>query len=364
MKWDWVVVGAGPCGCGFARTAAERGKKVLVLDNRYSVGGATYDVQVVDGLYMHVCGPHIFHTQSSRLWNTVNRFSDWWPYKHYSSALVNHKLVPLPLNLNSLKILIDDPGVILKLIAVYGYGARVPVMDLRGTQFQELADYLLDQVFRGYNLKQWGVPLECIDPSVLARIPLVLTHNDAYFPDPYQGLPCTGYTELWANMLSHPEITVKCTEDASTPLAMLKFAPRVMWTGALDYMHRHVLGRLPYRSIKISLKLVGTRRRQSVPIITYPNDFSFTRTIDYGHFVQPKCNLSRTLVTTEYPTDEGEPLYPVVNDTSRAVHKRYEDMTAYKYPYAVWGGRLADFRYYNMDQALGRGIALARKHAV
>ncbi|UQX87941.1 UDP-galactopyranose mutase [Jatrophihabitans telluris] len=366
-NYDWIVVGSGLSGVSFARTLAEAGAEVLIVERRDHIGGNVFDAPDAHGVLVQRYGAHIFHTGSRRIFNYLSQFTEWYRYEHRVLAAVatpaGEQLVPVPFNFTSLQRLWPDraDAVIRSLLEQFPAGARVPVSDLvtcPDPQVAELGEYVLDTIFRGYTAKQWGRPVETVDPSVLARVPVTLSHDDRYFRDEFQAIPRDGYTAMVQRMLTHPRLSVALESDGASELRRHPSA-RALWTGRVDAFFDYELGELPYRSLRFFNTSVDTWRALPTAVVNYPGQPPYTRVIDHSHF-SPEIQAGTTL-TYEFPQSYSrgmnEPFYPVATEDSAALFERYAERAAASG--VLFAGRLGDFRYYDMHQAVGRALTLA-----
>jgi UDP-galactopyranose mutase len=370
--FDWVVVGAGLTGSTLAeRMASQLGQRVLVIDRRSHVAGNAYDSPDEAGTLVHRYGAHIFHTKSQTVWRYLSNFTSWYPYEHRVLADIEGKLVPLPFNLNTLGALFSRPRARAwetALLKEFGEGSRVPVLKLLEHPRNDLATlgrYVYENVFLHYTEKQWGVRPEALDPAVTSRVPVIVGTDNRYFRDPYQGIPAQGYTAMVTNMLSHPLITVAL----STPYEEIKHSypcARTIYTGAIDEFFAGGHGPLPYRSLRFEHRVLGPGRSQPVAVVNYPNDFQYTRVIEHCHFYGATPDLST--VTYEYPEPylpgENEPYYPLPTPASHQLYNKYKAETARYLGKVFFVGRLANYKYYDMDQAVNQALQLFKRHLV
>ena len=322
-----------------------------------------YDFYNEDGLLVHKYGPHIFHTNSKEVWDYLSQFTEWRPYYHRVLAVVEGKKVPIPFNLNSLYAVFPSrlaSKLEALLIKEFGYGRRIPIlrlMDHAKGDLRFLAQYVYEHVFLGYTLKQWGVRPEDLDPSVTGRVPIVINRDDRYFQDRYQALPRAGYTELFRRMLSHPNIRVLLNTDYREIRGEVR-AAHVVYTGPIDEFFEGVHGALPYRSIRFNFVTLNVEWHQEAPTVNYPNEFEFTRVTELKHLTGQ--SMPRTVLVYEYPEPyvpgQNEAYYPVLCEDSRAMYARYLKEAESLRGKVLFLGRLADYRYYNMDQAVARAL--------
>lgn len=365
MNVDYLIIGAGFTGAVLAeRIAKELDKRVLVVDRRRHIGGNAYDYYDEHGVLVHKYGPHIFHTNSKKVWDYLSQFTEWRPYYHRVRAVVEGVEVPVPFNLNSIRLLFPPrlaERLEEKLVQAFGYGARVPILRLREVEDAELrflADYVYKYVFEGYTLKQWGLRPEELDPSVTGRVPVLVSRDDRYFQDMYQAMPKHGYTALFQRMLSHPNIKVLLGADWKEIESGVKF-DRLIFTGPIDEFFGYIHGRLPYRSLRFAFLHYAMPQYQSVGQMNYPNEQSFTRITEFKHLTGQEH--PGTTVAVEYPENyvpiQNEPYYPIPCEENRERYALYAKEAA-KLETVLFVGRLADYRYYNMDQVVARALKL------
>ncbi|WP_298628291.1 UDP-galactopyranose mutase [uncultured Thermus sp.] len=366
MKVDYLILGAGFTGATLAeRIARELGKRVLVVDRRQHIGGNAYDEYDPSGVLVHRYGPHIFHTQSKKVWDYLSRFTEWRPYYHRVRAVVEGKPVPLPFSLASLRRLFSErlaDRLEEKLLAHFGYGSRVPILRLKEAQDPDLrflAEYVYKNVFEGYTLKQWGLRPEELSPSVTGRVPILVSYDERYFQDPYQAMPKEGYTALFRRMLDHPNIKVLLGADWKEVEGEVRFH-RLIFTGPMDEFFGYLHGPLPYRSLRFRLEHHPQPWFQEVGTVNYPGEHPFTRITEFKHLTGQDL-LPHTTVAYEYPEaytpGENEPYYPVPREENEGRLRLYQEEAA-KLKTVLFAGRLGDYRYYNMDQAVARALKL------
>jgi UDP-galactopyranose mutase len=366
MKVDWLIVGAGFTGSTLAeRIATQLGQTVLVVERRSHIGGNAYDEHDQSGVLVHRYGPHIFHTNCQKVWDYLSQFTEWRPYQHRVLAVVDGKKVPVPFNLTSLHRLFPSSAATRLedlLIRHYGYGAKVPILRLRESANQELkalADFVYEKVFLGYTLKQWELRPEDLDPSVTGRVPVHVSRDDRYFQDTYQAMPLRGYAELFRRMLAHPNIEVMRDTDYKRIEDQVRF-DRMVFTGAIDEFFDYVHGPLPYRSLTFEFLTLDCEWYQEAGTINYPNGERFTRITEQKYLSGQA--LPRTTIVREYPEKhvpgQNEAYYPIPREENREQHKLYLREAAKLNGSVLFAGRLGDYKYYNMDQAVGRALRL------
>ncbi|GGI76146.1 UDP-galactopyranose mutase [Polymorphobacter multimanifer] len=353
---DWIVVGAGFAGAVMAeRIASQRGETVLVVDKRDHIAGNAHDRRNADGVLFHQYGPHIFHTNSSMISDYLSQFTEWRPYEHRVLASVDGQLVPIPINRTTINKLygldLDEAGVEAFLAA-----RAEPVETIRTSEdvvVGKVGRELYEKFFRGYTQKQWGLDPSELDRSVTARVPTRTNDDDRYFTDSFQQMPRDGYTAMFERMLANPLITVQLGVDALAMPAADR-PRRMVFTGPIDAYYGHVYGALPYRSLQFHHVTLDEAWTQQVGTINFPQDQDYTRVTEVKHLTGQ--NHPCTTLTYEYPSAEGDPYYPIPRPENEALFKRYEALArAEENTWFV--GRLATYRYYNMDQVVGQALA-------
>jgi UDP-galactopyranose mutase len=357
---DWLIVGAGFAGSVLAeRLAAERGDRVLIIDRRPHIGGNAYDEHDAAGVLMHRYGPHIFHTNSQAIFDYLSRFTDWRFYEHRVLAVVDGQQLPIPINLDTINRLYGLSLTSGELESWFAARAE-PVAEIRTSEdvvVSRVGRELYEKFFRGYTRKQWGLDPSELDKSVTARVPARTNRDDRYFTDEFQFMPAAGYTAMFARMLDHANITVRLSTDYAEARAV---RPRrgVIWTGQVDEFFGFRFGKLPYRSLRFEHVTLDQAQFQPVGTVNYPMSQAYTRISEYKHLTG-QAN-PKTTITYEYPTGEGDPYYPVPRPENEALYKRYEALA--RATADVWFvGRLATYRYYNMDQVVGQALATFRR---
>lgn len=377
MKVDALVIGAGYAGAVTARELAERGgKRVLVLERRDHIGGNAYDCKDDSGILIHKYGPHIFHTNDKRVYDYLSRFTVWLDYQHRVVANVHGQLMPVPFNLDSLDIAFGEraPALARKLLDTYGAESKVTILDLRGSadpEIKELADYVYENVFVYYTMKQWGTTPEQIDPNTTARVPVFLSRDDRYFQDAYQGMPANGYTSLFARMLDHPNLTVELGVEAADRLSFgaagplldgERFDGPIIYTGAVDELFDRRFGGLPYRTLDFVFETHPVEWYQTRGTVNYTVDQPYTRITEFKHMTFQEEKRRTTIVkefSRAYTGAEGEiPYYAIINPENTALYEKYRAL-ADAVPNLHLLGRLAEYKYYNMDAIVSRALALS-----
>ncbi|MCR5228512.1 MAG: UDP-galactopyranose mutase [Solobacterium sp.] len=378
--YDAVIAGAGFAGAVSARKLAEAGKKVLILEKRNHIGGNAYDYCDENHVLRHEYGPHIFHTNSEKAVAFLSRFTDWFDYEHRVLGWIEGRLVPIPFNLTSIEMLFEkEKADHLKsvLISAYGMGKKVPILELRKNpdpEINELAEYIFEHVFKYYTMKQWGYTAEEIDPAVTARVPVLVSYDDRYFQDSFQKMPKDGYTAIFEKMLDHPNITVRLNTDAADHITVDTENKKVLadgepydgiviYTGLADHLLKYCLGDLSYRSLEFDVQS-HDGDYQPATTVNYPTSAEihpYTRISEYKKMMfNPPAE--RTTVAVEYPyvyNRTGEkgnvPYYPVFTEESKGRYQAYTDLLkGISNLYLL--GRLAEYRYYNMDAIVERAL--------
>lgn len=361
MKFDFLIVGAGPFGATFARKAAEAGRTSLVIDRRSHVAGNCY-TESVDGIHVHRFGPHIFHTANERIWRFVNRFTRFNDYRHKAQVRHNGVDYSFPINLTTLRQLwgVESAEEARNRLA----NARRPCLrprSMRDWLLSQVGEELYEIFFRGYSTKQWGRDPSALPASIVRRIPIRLSEDDRYFGDHirFEGIPIGGYTQLFRRMLDHGNVYVELEADYFARRDdWERRARRIIYSGKLDAYFDYELGALAYRS----LRFVEERRRgqaQDVAMVNYADQsVPYTRTVEHKHF-EP-TDVRHTIVTREYPEDhtpENDPYYPIRDAANVETLRRYRLLA--RGTRTVFGGRLGSYRYYNMDQVIAQAITAA-----
>lgn len=366
---QWLIVGAGFTGAVLAeRIASQLGETVLVIDRRDHIAGNAFDYAAENGIIVHKYGPHIFHTNSQKIWDYLSRFTAWRPYYHHVLATVEGRQVPVPFNLNAVEALFPRYLADLlskKLVDTFGFGTKVPILKLRETadaDLRFLAGYIYKNVFQTYTKKQWGLSPEDLDPQVTARVPVHISRDDRYFQDIYQAMPADGYTRLFERLLQHDKIRVSLKSEYQTVRPHHPEA-KVIFTGPIDEYFDYAHGPLPYRSLKFVQHYRPVERVQAAGQVNYPNDYDFTR-ITEMKWLTGQLHPG-TILVEEYPRahEPGitEPYYPVPTLSNAEKLKPYQALAAQLAGKVWFAGRLGDYAYYNMDQACGRALALFEK---
>ncbi|WP_189068567.1 UDP-galactopyranose mutase [Deinococcus radiotolerans] len=358
--FDDLIVGAGFAGAVLAeRLARDAGRRVLIVDRRPHIGGNAYDCYDDAGILIHPYGPHIFHTNSREVFEYLSRFTEWRPYQHRVLASVDGQLVPMPINLDTVNRLY---GLNLNAAELDAYFASVaePVTQVRTSEdvvVSKVGRDLYRKFFQGYTRKQWDLDPSELDASVTARVPVRTTRDDRYFTDTYQVMPLHGYTRMFQRMLDHPNISVMLNTDYRT---IQEFVPwqHMIYTGPIDAFFEYRHGKLPYRSLHFEHRTHATTQFQAVGTVNHPNEYAFTRVSEFKHLTGQRHE--HTSVVYEYPRAEGDPYYPVPRPENAERYRAYEALTRTR-PDVTFVGRLATYRYYNMDQVVAQALTTYRR---
>ncbi len=362
--YDIIIVGAGISGVVLAeRFANVLNKKVLVLEKRNHVGGNCYDYINSDGILVSKYGAHLFHTNDDDVWGYVQKFSEWYPYEHRVLSYVDNILVPVPVNITTVNKLLG--------LSIQNENEMQQWLDENTEKISDpqnseeaalrrVGKTLYEKLFKHYTKKQWDLWPSELEASVMDRIPVRSNFDDRYFSDKYQALPKSGYTQMFEKILNHPNITVKLNTDYFEIADQVGEYEKLFFTGPIDRFFNHKHGALQYRSINFLFETHDKERYQDCSVINYPNNHEFTRIVEYKHFTgqeHPKTTISK-----EYSTWDGEPYYPVPTKRNRDIFEKYRlEATQSEASNIFFVGRLANYKYFNMDQAFKNALDLFDK---
>ena len=355
-----VIVGSGFAGSVVAEQLARAGHQILVLDQRPHIAGNAYDECDAQGVLIQRYGPHIFHTNAQRVVDYLSRFTDWLPYEHRVLASVEGQLLPIPINQDTINRLY---GLNLDEVGIQAYFERVreprdPIKTSEDVVLNTVGRDLYEKFFRGYTRKQWGLDPSQLNAAVTARIPVRTNRDDRYFNDEFQIMPKDGYTALFQRMLDHPNIHLELNTDFFAIRQQIK-AKTIIYTGPIDAYFNYCYGRLPYRSLRFEHEhLPGISRYQPAAVVNYPNDHAYTRITEFKYLTGQQH--SHTAIVREYPQAEGDPYYPVPRPENEALYQQYKALAAVERN-VFFVGRLAQYRYYNMDQVIAAALKTAER---
>lgn len=358
--FDYLIVGAGFAGSVLAeRLANVSEKKILIVDQRDHVGGNAYDYFNKDGILIHKYGPHIFHTNSKKVFEYLSKYTVWRPYEHRVLASVDGMLVPMPINLNTINKLYGLQLNSQQLEAFFESKAEKlsRVVTSEDVVVSKVGRELYEKFFKGYTRKQWDLDPSALDASVSARVPTRTNRDDRYFTDTYQAMPAHGYSRMFQKMLSHPNIKVMLNTDYKEIIDVIPHKTMI-YTGPIDSYFNYCYGRLPYRSIEFRFETHDTECFQSTGTINFPNEHPYTRITEFKYLTGQKHH--KTSIVYEYPQAEGDPYYPIPRPENAEIYKKYQSL-ANTMTNTYFTGRLATYRYYNMDQVVAQSLSLFEK---
>lgn len=359
MQYDIIIVGAGITGITLAeRFATQKGQKVLLMDKRNHIGGNCYDYYNRDGILVHKYGAHIFHTDSKKVWDYLSQYTDWNSYRHQVLSCVDNKLVPIPVNvetINSLFGLNLNEGGMWRGLMLRQIFNKHP-QNSEEVALSRVGLALYQKMFKNYSFKQWGKDPRELSPEILARIPVHYSRENYYFDDRYQGIPSKGYTQLFEKMLQNSNIEIKLGVDYLKNRKILKNCGKLFYTGMIDRFFNYKFGKLEYRSLQFKWKTYQKKFYQQVGVINYPGlDKDYLRIVEYKHFTGQKSN--KTTISKESVKEKGEPYYPVITNFNKKLYLKYEE-EAKQLKNVYFIGRLGSYQYLNMDQAVLNALNL------
>ncbi len=354
--FDYLIVGAGFAGSVLAeRLASAANRRVLLVDRRPHIGGNAYDRYDDAGVLIHQYGPHIFHTNSADVFSYLSRFTEWRPYQHRVLASVDGHLVPMPINLDTINQLYGTSMTSFELEAFFQSVAepRSPILTSEDVVVSKVGRELYEKFFRNYTRKQWGLDASELDAAVTARVPVRTNRDARYFTDRYQAMPLHGYTRLFERMVAHPNVKVLLNCDYREIRGIIPHTS-LIYTGPVDEFFDERFGKLPYRSLEFRFETRPETQAQTAPVINYPNDYAYTRVTEFKYLTGQRHD--QTTLVYEYPRDDGDPYYPVPRPENAALYQRYKAL-ADATPNVHFVGRLATYKYYNMDQVVAQALA-------
>lgn len=361
-RYDFLVVGAGFAGSVVAeRLATCLDARVLLVDSRPHIGGNAYDHYDDAGILVHRYGPHIFHTASRDVFEYLSRFTEWRSYQHRVMAAVDGQLVPIPINLDTINQLTNSRFSSAELDD-YFHSVAEPVGEVRTSEdaiVSKVGRELYEKFFRNYTRKQWGVDPSELDASVTSRIPVRTNRDARYFTDPYQVMPLHGYTRMFERMLDHRNLHILLNTDYREVQDIIPH-DALVYTGPIDEYFDHRFGVLPYRSLDFKFETVNHPVHQPAPVVNYPNEYAYTRVTEFKYLTGQEH--PKSTIVYEFPKDGGDPYYPVPRPENNALYRKYEAL-AQTTPNVHFVGRLATYKYYNMDQVVAQALTLCSKIA-
>lgn len=358
--FDYLIVGAGFAGSVLAERLASAGdQKVLLVEQRDHIGGNAYDYFNKDGILIHKYGPHIFHTNSKKVFDYLGKFTPWRPYEHRVLGSVDGQLVPIPINLTTINKLY---GLNLSCSEVEAFfESKAEKIDRVKTSedvvVSKVGRELYEKFFKHYTRKQWDLDPSELDASVTARVPTRTNKDDRYFTDTYQAMPLYGYTRMFQKMLSHPNIKIMLNTDYKEIIDVIPYK-NLIYTGPIDSFFNYCYGRLPYRSLEFKFETHDTETFQATGTINFPNEHAYTRITEFKYLTGQKH--AKTSIVYEYPQAEGDPYYPIPRPENTEIYKKYQQL-ANAMTNTYFTGRLATYKYYNMDQVVAQSLSLFDK---
>lgn len=358
--YDYLIVGAGFAGSVLAeRLATVLNKKVLLIDKRNHIAGNAYDHYDQAGILVHKYGPHIFHTNSKEVFSYLSKFTDWRNYQHRVLASLDGQLVPIPINLTTINLLYGLNLSSNELTAFFESKAesKKEINTSEDVVVSVVGRELYEKFFKGYTKKQWDMDPSELNASVTARVPTRTNKDDRYFTDTYQAMPIHGYTKMFEKMLDHPNIHIMLNTDYKDVIGEVNYK-RLIFTGPIDEYFDYQFGKLPYRSIEFKFETLDQDIYQSTGTINYPNDYGFTRITEFKYLSGQQHK--KTSIVYEFPKSEGDPYYPIPKPDNTALYEKYQKL-AMKLKYTYFVGRLATYKYYNMDQVVAQALSTFKK---
>lgn len=370
---EHIIVGSGIAGCVIAeRIASQLGKKVLIIEKSNHIGGNCYDFKDENNILIHKYGPHLFHTNNNKVVNYLSEFTEWDIYNHEVLAYIDGKTVTIPFNINTLYEVFPKSiakKLENKLIETYDYNSKVPILELKKSEDEDLsflADFVYEKVFVNYTAKQWGMKPEDMDGAVTARVPIFIGKDNRYFNDKYQMLPKQGYTNMINNIVNNKNIKIMLNTEFNEVCKLVnkdfylfgtKFDGKVIYTGQIDELFDYKFGELPYRSVDMKFESVDAEFYQEKATVNYPNNYDFTRITEFKH-IHPSSS-SKTTILKEYPQDYKKgvntPYYPIFTTKNQNNYIEYRNY-ANDFENLILVGRLADYKYYDMDDIVQRSL--------
>ena len=353
-----LVVGAGISGATIAYLIAEiKKEKVLIIDKRNHVAGNIYDYKNDEtNITIQKYGPHFFHTNNDNVWQFLSKFTKWHYHNHKVKAYINNSFISIPFSLNSLYEYFskeEATAIEKELIKEYGYNQKISILELSKTKNEKIkyiSNFIYENIYKNYTIKQWGISPDEIDKSIISRIPIYINHNIHYFSDKYQAIPIEGYTKLIENILNHKNITIKLNTNFKEINSSFD---KIFYSGSIDEFFNYEFGVLPYRSLEFENKLINQEYYQATSVVNYPNDFNYTRTTEHKRILNEKSK--KTIITLEYPKqfeiNKNERYYPIINHKNCDLYKKYFEKSK-KINGLYFIGRLGQYKYFDIDMAI------------
>jgi UDP-galactopyranose mutase len=358
--FDYLIVGAGYAGSVLAeRLARVANKKVLIIDKRNHIAGNAYDHYNEDGILVHKYGPHIFHTNSKDVFDYLSKFTEWHNYQHKVLASVDGQMVPMPINLNTINSLYGlnlSSGDVEDFFASRAEDVK-KINTSEDVVVSKVGRELYEKFFRGYTRKMWELDPSELDASVTARVPTRTNKDDRYFTDTYQAMPLHGYTRMFEKMLAHPNIKIMLNTSYQEIMDEVSYK-KMIFTGPIDEYFNFCYGKLPYRSLDFKFETLNKENFQPTGTVNYPNDYAFTRITEFKHLTGQQN--SKTSIVYEFPKAEGDPYYPIPKPENAILYKKYQAL-ADQLSNTYFVGRLATYKYYNMDQVVAQALTSFKK---
>ncbi|AOM79657.1 UDP-galactopyranose mutase [Pedobacter steynii] len=358
--YDYLIVGAGFAGSVLAeRLATIANKKVLLIDKRNHIAGNAYDHYDQAGILVHKYGPHIFHTNSREVFSYLSKFTEWRNYQHRVLASLDGQLVPMPINLTTINLLYGLNLSSSELTAFFESKAekKKDINTSEDVVVSVVGRELYEKFFKGYTKKQWDMDPSELNASVTARVPTRTNKDDRYFTDSYQSMPLYGYTKMFEKMLDHPNIHIMLNTDYKDVIGEVNYK-KLIFTGPIDEYFDYQFGRLPYRSIEFKFETLDQDNFQPTGTVNYPNDYGFTRITEFKHLSGQQHK--KTSIVYEFPKAEGDPYYPIPKPDNTLLYEKYQKLAA-KLEHTYFVGRLATYKYYNMDQVVAQALSTFKK---
>jgi len=376
--FDYIIVGAGYAGAVMAEQIATKlDKKVLIIEKRNHIAGNSFDFKDENNILIHKYGPHLFHTNNKKVFDYLSQFTSWDIYNHKVLAIIDGKEAPIPFNINTLYEVFPDTiakRLEEKLLKEFDYNSKVPILELKNSKnkdMQFLADFVYEKIFVHYTAKQWGMKPEDMDGAVTARVPIFVGRDDRYFNDKYQVVPTNGYSKLFENMLDNKNIKLMLNTDFNEVCEITEngfelmgneFKGKIIYTGQIDELFDYKFGDLPYRSVDMKFETVDKEQYQEATTVNYPNNYDFTRITEFKHIHPTKSD--KTTILKEYPKEytkgKDTPYYPIFTDDNQEKYNRYFEHSK-QWKNLILLGRLAEYKYYDMDYMVERVLEVFEK---